>query len=47
MDEFHGILLPFLTSVLLIEELGGIDGEVGWLGWEWQKPPLGIPHEQP
>ena len=55
MAEFQGIFCrPFLLSVLIIEGVGGMGGEVGlggtgrgeW-GGRWQKLPLGTPHEQP
>ena len=55
MAEFQGnFCCPFLLSVLIIEEVGGIGDEVEWGGmgrggWgeSWQKPPLGTLHEQP
>ena len=53
MAKFQGIFCcPFLLSVLIIEGVGGMGGEVGWGGmgkggWggKWKKPPLGTPHE--
>ena len=56
MAKFHGILtLLFLLSVLLTEEVGGMDGIGGWVGWDevkWGgvkggKPLVGTPQEQP
>ena len=38
MAEFQGIICrPFLLSVLIIEGVGGMDGGVGWVGWEVAK----------
>ena len=56
MAEFQSNFChPFLSSVLMIEEVDGMGGGVGGVGWggvggeggRWQKPPLGILHEQP
>ena len=36
MAEFHGIFCcPYLPSVLIIEGMGWMDGEVGWDGMGW------------
>ena len=36
MAEFQGIFCrPFLPSVLIIEGVGGMGGEVGWGGVGW------------